>query len=74
MKYVHRTALFLFLLTLAGPMRSSAVAEETDSPVASHPMIGEAAPGFELEEVGGGTVGLAALRGRYLVIHFGASW
>jgi peroxiredoxin len=37
-------------------------------------MIGEKAPEFALEEVEGGTVGLADLRGRYVVIHFGASW
>ena len=42
--------------------------------VQSHPMIGEQAPVFELEEVGGGSVALEVLRGKYVVIHFGASW
>jgi cytochrome oxidase Cu insertion factor (SCO1/SenC/PrrC family) len=74
MKYVHTTALVLVLLTLTGAEVSPAVAGENVSTIASHPMIGEKAPEFALEEVEGGTVGLADLRGRYVVIHFGASW
>jgi hypothetical protein len=42
--------------------------------VSSHPMIGEAAPACDLEEVAGGKVGPESLRGRYVVRHFGTSW
>jgi hypothetical protein len=38
------------------------------------PMLGQPAPAFELRDVRGGTVSLASLRGRFLVLHFGASW
>jgi len=42
--------------------------------VASHPMIGEPAPAFDLEEVSGDTLSLEELRGRFVILHFGASW
>ena len=42
--------------------------------VASHPMIGDSAPAFDLNEAGGGTLSLESLKGRYVVLHFGASW
>ena len=42
--------------------------------VASHPMIGEAAPAFDLDKVSGGSLSLESLKGRYVVLHFGASW
>jgi peroxiredoxin len=32
------------------------------------------APGFELQSIGGDTLSLADLRGKFVVIHFGASW
>jgi len=41
---------------------------------ASQPMIDTDAPAFELATVAGDTVGLADLKGRYVVLHFGASW
>lgn len=44
------------------------------SEIASHPMIGEPAPAFELAEVGGDSLDLAGFRGRFVVIHFGTSW
>jgi hypothetical protein len=50
------------------------VAAAQDSGVSSHPMIGDAAPDFELAEVGGGTRNLGSLKGRFVVLHFGASW
>jgi len=37
-------------------------------------MIGEEAPAFVLEEVGGDTLSLDSLKGRYVILHFGASW
>jgi hypothetical protein len=41
---------------------------------APQPMIGMAAPGFVLQSIGGDTLSLADLRGKFVVIHFGASW
>jgi hypothetical protein len=38
------------------------------------PMIGESAPEFRLESLVGETVGLADLRGKIVVLHFGAGW
>ncbi len=38
------------------------------------PMIGQDAPGFALETVAEGTLALGDLEGRYVVLHFGASW
>jgi len=38
------------------------------------PMLGEPAPLFELPGVQGETVSLQSLRGKLVVIHFGASW
>jgi cytochrome oxidase Cu insertion factor (SCO1/SenC/PrrC family) len=61
-------------LILAGAAHLTVVAGEQDTGMAQHPMIGGEAPQFELQEVGGGTVTLASLKGRYVVIHFGASW
>jgi peroxiredoxin len=37
-------------------------------------MIGDGAPAFDLEEVGGGTLSLESMKGRFVVLHFGASW
>jgi cytochrome oxidase Cu insertion factor (SCO1/SenC/PrrC family) len=42
--------------------------------VSSHPWIGEAAPDFALPKVAGGELRLKDLRGKLVVIHFGASW
>jgi cytochrome oxidase Cu insertion factor (SCO1/SenC/PrrC family) len=42
--------------------------------VSSHPWIGNAAPGFELARIDGVTLSLEQLKGKYVVIHFGASW
>lgn len=61
-----RTALAGAWLAAAG------VAAEGSPP--PPPMLGQAAPPFELRDVRGGTVSLASLRGRFLVLHFGASW
>jgi Peroxiredoxin len=45
-------------------------AAETDA----QPMLGQAAPAFALKGVDGKSLSLEALRGRWLVVHFGASW
>lgn len=53
--------------TLAGSMARAA------DPAAV--MLGQSAPSFELEEVRTGkTHALADLRGKWIVLHFGASW
>ena len=38
------------------------------------PMIGQAAPDFRLKAVGGGPVSLSDMRGKFLVVHFAATW
>jgi len=53
---------------LGGPLASE------ESGTAGQPMIGSSAPPFALRSVAGTTLGLSELRGRYAVIHFGASW
>jgi len=63
-------AVSLFIL-LGG---RDARAEEEDSPVASHPWIGNEAPAFHLSTTAGDSLSLAGLEGKFVVIHFGASW
>ena len=43
-------------------------------PLNEQPMIGQAAPDFRLKAVGGGFVSLSDLRGKFLVVHFAATW
>jgi cytochrome oxidase Cu insertion factor (SCO1/SenC/PrrC family) len=74
MSRIGRRALIVALVGLAGAAHFPALAADHDSAVASHPMIGEAAPAFDLEEVSGGALSLDSLKGRYIVLHFGASW
>jgi cytochrome oxidase Cu insertion factor (SCO1/SenC/PrrC family) len=50
------------------------IGAQKGSEAAPQPMIGTAAPGFELQSIGGDTLSLAGLRGKFVVIHFGASW
>jgi len=38
------------------------------------PMLGEPAPSFRLPDLSGELLGLEDLRGRFIVLHFGASW
>ena len=42
--------------------------------VSSHPWIDSPAPAFDLEQAGGGRLTLSDLKGKYIVLHFGASW
>lgn len=39
-----------------------------------HPMIGEEAPAYDLPTLEGGNLSSAYLRGKYVVLHFGAGW
>ena len=42
---------------------------------AEQPMLGEPAPTFRLQDLlSGKTISLEDLRGRFVVLHFGASW
>jgi cytochrome oxidase Cu insertion factor (SCO1/SenC/PrrC family) len=63
-----------FVIVSMSVMTQSALAQESSTEVSSHPMIGETAPSFDLQEVNGGSLDLEGLRGRYVVIHFGTSW
>jgi hypothetical protein len=56
------------LMSVAG----AAAAQNGD--VAKHPMIGDAAPPFKLESTAGKTHSLEEWKGKYIVLHFGASW
>ncbi len=38
------------------------------------PMVGEPAPAFRLQTLEGKTLALADLRGKFVVLHFGAGW
>ena len=58
--------LCLFVLTVF-PMTSRA--QES-----AQPKIGQAAPAFELQTLKRDTVALENLRGKFVVIHFAASW
>jgi len=69
MKRNSTIILIVVLLGLGGAMAGAQV-----SGVSSHPMIGEAAPVFDLPEVDGGTLSLESFKGRYVILHFGASW
>ena len=39
-----------------------------------HPLLGEPAPSFRLKSLDGKTVSLEEMRGRVVVLHFGAGW
>jgi cytochrome oxidase Cu insertion factor (SCO1/SenC/PrrC family) len=62
----------LAMMLIVGSARMAWAEEE--SLVDSQPMIGVAAPGFNLSMVGGDSLSLADLEGKFVVIHFGASW
>lgn len=72
-KHTVRT-LITGILVLGAAAFHPAGVEGQDSGVSSHPMIGEAAPAFDLKEVAKGKLSLESLKGRYVVLHFGASW
>lgn len=46
----------------------------TTSVAADQPMLGQPAPPFRLKDLDGKTLSLADLRGKLVVLHFGASW
>ena len=46
----------------------------TTGVAADQPMLGQSAPEFRLKDHAGKTLSLTALRGKLVVLHFGASW
>jgi cytochrome oxidase Cu insertion factor (SCO1/SenC/PrrC family) len=65
--------LMSLVMTLVG-WGAGAIEAQEKSAAVLQPMIGMDAPGFELEGITGDTLSLADLRGKFVVIHFGASW
>jgi cytochrome oxidase Cu insertion factor (SCO1/SenC/PrrC family) len=74
----RRTAAGVLTIAVAAiactALGTGGLAAAADSPTAGHPMLGEKAPAFELESVAGEMKSLGDFRGKYLVVHFGASW
>lgn len=62
-----KTVRAIGLLVLALPLLTAGVAAE-------QPMLGKAAPEFRLQDLEGRTLSLVDLRGKLVVLHFGASW
>lgn len=63
------------LLALTAAMLLLApLARADEAAVADHPLIGEAAPAFDLPTISGEQLSLEELKGKFLVVHFGASW
>jgi len=59
---------FPFLLPILSTLISFAQAQT------GQPMMGFAAPAFELKSLEGKTISLADLKGKYVVLHFAATW
>jgi cytochrome oxidase Cu insertion factor (SCO1/SenC/PrrC family) len=62
------------ILCIALLMSASGKAMAQKGDVSAHPMIGDAAPAFELESTSGETHSLEGWKGKFIVLHFGASW
>ena len=56
------------IITLAALLSTSSARS------ADQPMIHESAPGFRLESLHHGEVGLEDFRGKTVVLHFGTGW
>lgn len=56
-------------IVLATLLPATTVLSET-----KQPWIGEPAPGFALSTLDGGKLSLADLKGKLVVLHFGAGW
>lgn len=67
-----RTMIMTLNIALLVSAASAAQARKGD--VSTHPMIGDAAPPFKLESTSGDTHSLEGWKGKYIVLHFGASW
>lgn len=60
------------IAALAGTVLCAFVAFGADP--AKQPMVGQQAPAFSLPTLEGKTLRLADLRGKIVVLHFGAGW
>jgi cytochrome oxidase Cu insertion factor (SCO1/SenC/PrrC family) len=69
-----RKVAFSGLMVIMVTGASATARAEEESAVASQPMIGAAAPDFTLKQINDTTLSLGDLTGKYVVIHFGASW
>lgn len=65
MKKLLRVATPLLMLTIAWTPALLAM---------DHPMLGQEAPAFSLPTLAGDEVTSTDLRGKYIVLHFGAGW
>jgi cytochrome oxidase Cu insertion factor (SCO1/SenC/PrrC family) len=70
-RFSHSLVSF-FCVALLMAFVTTAWAQKGD--VSAHPMIGDHAPPFELTSVGGQTLNLEGWKGKFVVLHFGASW
>lgn len=62
---------FIVVLSLQILIAGSLMSSEDEG---QQPKIGEAAPLFQLKSLHGDSLALANLRGKFVVIHFAASW
>jgi len=65
MKNVQRAAIPLLVLAFACGTALLAI---------DHPMMGQEAPAFSLPALAGDNVSSSDLRGKFIVLHFGAGW
>ena len=62
-----RSHRYFCLLTFAFSLLTSAAGGE-------QPMLGQLAPAFQLQALDGKALALADLHGKFVVLHFAASW
>ena len=62
---------FIVFLSLQILIAGSLMSSEDEG---QQPKIGEAAPLFQLRSLNGDPMALANLRGKFVIIHFAASW
>jgi cytochrome oxidase Cu insertion factor (SCO1/SenC/PrrC family) len=67
------TSVLVALLITAAPTVTAAN-QDADTLTANHPWIGEPAPEFSLTSTNGSSVALSDYKGKFLVVHFAASW
>jgi hypothetical protein len=72
MNRFKRSLVLLSCVSLLIPVATSAWAQKSN--VSAHPMIGDQAPPIELASIRGDTLSLEGWKGKFVVLHFGASW
>ena len=63
-----------FRIWLLGLLAVALLTLETNARDQKQPMIGEPAPAFALKSLDGKVVSLEQQRGKFVVLHFAASW